>query len=125
MAEVEDVPRLCARAAQDVVDAAEQPLLRTEQQRWVEVALHGEVRTDDLAAAVEGSAPVEADDVSSRLTHGAEQVPGARAEVDEGDVERGEAIEDAFDVGEDELAVVGLVESPHPRVEQLERLGTG
>ena len=32
-------------------------------------------------------------------------------------------VEDAPDVGEHELAVVGLVERAHPRVEDLHRLG--
>ena len=124
MAEVEDVPGPAAGAAQHVVHALEQALARREEQRRVEVALQRRRRRRASRRAsssgVRQSTPITLPP-ASRCAR--QQVAGAGAEVDLRHVEVGERVEDAPDVRQHVLAVVGLVERADPGVEELQRLG--
>src|SRR3989304_1474180 len=68
--------------------------------------------------------PVEADPVAARLAHELQQPSGARAEMNHGNPWR-EAFDHRPRVRQDELAVVGGRERPHPGIEELDGLGAG
>ncbi len=76
----------------------------------IEVSLDAVLLADDVPAAVQRDAPVEADHVTARARERAQQVfRHARAEVDRRHVDR---VEDARGVRRDELVVVGGVSAP-------------
>jgi hypothetical protein len=125
VAEVEDVAESRARALEDVVHSAQQPVLGGEEQGGIEVPLDRDAVTRAGPALVERSPPVHSDHGASRLALRVQQVAGAGAEVDEGHAGVGQRVEDAADVGQHQLAVVGLVEGAHPGVEDLQGLGPG
>ena len=80
-------PLAAAPRLDDLGGPLEHQLGRREHQRRVQVALDGSV-TDPLDALVERHPPVDADDVGPGLTHQAEELTGADAEVDPGHAER-------------------------------------
>ena len=81
VAEVEDVAGRGGTGLEDLAGPLEHHLGRREDQRRVEVALHG-AAADPLDARGERHPPVDADDVGAGLTHQVEDLAGADAEVD-------------------------------------------
>ena len=69
---------------------------------------------------VEGDAPVEAEDVGAGFAHGGEEGGGVDAEVDDGDAEGFDALDELGGGGEAVLAVVGDGERAGPGVEDLD-----
>jgi hypothetical protein len=72
-----------------------------------------------------GDAPVEAEDVRAGLSHGGEHGGGVDAEVDDGDAEGLDALDELGGGGEAVLAVVGDGEGADPGVEDLDAVGAG
>src|SRR6267142_965448 len=85
------------------------PPTRRKQHGRIQISLHR-----DVPEAVPGldqiDAPVETDDIPSRLPHRAKEASGLGSEVDEGRP-GGDAPDDAPCVRQDELAVVGRIEA--------------
>ena len=108
-------------AAEDVERARLDPLPRPEQHGRVEVALDAAVVADLGPGAVELDPPVDADHVAAGRRHPGENPRRRGAEVDRGHVEGGQ---DAPRVRRHELVVVGRREHAHPRVEQLDHIGS-
>src|SRR5262245_48602168 len=80
--QIEDVTGDSARAHQDIVSAGNDSFERTEQQRWIEVALDRAVVTDPVPRSIERSAPIGADHVAAGLAQLRENRARADAEMD-------------------------------------------
>src|SRR5439155_26578024 len=89
VAEVEDVPRAAARAIEHLAHLATQGLARREQGGGIEVPLDPLTVAQPTPGGVQGDAPVDADDVSTRPREVLEEGACPCAEVDDRDVRRG------------------------------------
>src|SRR5215470_17207030 len=125
VSEVEDVPRTAAGSFEHVVDRFENAIERCEQHGGIEIALDGAIGADAIPGLVERRAPVDADDVASRVAKLAKDRAGSDAEVDGRHAERRDPLEDALRVRQDELAIVVGVELTDPRIEHLYDVDTG
>ena len=121
MPQVEDVPGPPADAIEDVLGLVEHPARRSQQQRRIEVALHGAIEADVLPRLVNRHAPVHADDVAARLAQLREHRRRPGAEVNRRHATRNR-IEDLLRMGKCELAIVGRAQRADPGVEQLHRI---
>ncbi len=91
----------------------------------IQIALHGQVRSDASAGRVERHPPVDTDHVGARRGHEAEELTGAHAEKDGGHAEVRDPVEDGPRGREDELLVLVGGERTGPAVEELDRLRPG
>src|SRR4051812_13846786 len=81
MAEVKNVSRAAADAVEDVFGAVEHPARRPEQQRRIQIALHGAIEADVFPRLVDRHAPIDADHIATRLAQFLEHRGGAGTEV--------------------------------------------
>lgn len=81
---VEDVAWPIARSTEDVTSTLSNSFERSEQGRWVEVALDAPVVADTCPRLVQGDAPVNAEEVSSRTGHPLQKGGCPGPEVDRG-----------------------------------------
>src|SRR5258706_12350763 len=69
MTEVEDMPWTSAGASEDIFCLIEHSARRAEQERGVEIALHGAGEADLLPGLVSRDAPVATDPIATRPPH--------------------------------------------------------
>ena len=114
-----------AARARTSLDAGLEDVEGGEEGDGVEIALDGGAVADGAPAFVEGDAPVEAEDVGAGFGHGGEHGGGVDAEVDDGDAEGLDALDELGGGGEAVLAIVGDGEGAGPGVEDLDAVGAG
>ncbi len=125
MAEIEDVSGTSGGEGEHFADARLENIFRCEKGDGVEIALHGAAGTCSAPTLVEGNAPVESEDVGGGLAHRGEQRCRVDAEVDDGNAEGLDSLDQLGGGCEAVLAVVGDGESADPRVEDLDDVGAG
>src|ERR1035438_523567 len=125
VAEVEDVAWTAGGGVQDFVDALFQHFRRSEEGDGIEIALHRMAVPDGAPAFVEGLPPIEADDVGSGGSHGAEKSRCLDAEVDYRHAQFLHGADEAFGSLESIVAVVGGAERADPTVEDLDDISAG
>jgi len=125
MAQVEDVAGTVRGQLEDFGDAGFEDGFRGEQGDGVEIALNGAAWAGGADAFIEGDAPVEAEDVCSGFAEGGEQACGIYAEVDDGDAEGLDALDEFCGGGEAVPAVIRDGECACPGVEDLDDVGAG
>jgi len=125
MAEVEDVAGTVGGVGEDFGDAGLEDGFGREEGDGVEIALDRGGVAEGVPGAVERCAPVEAEDVGAGFLHGGEERGSVHAEVDDGDAEGADALDEFCGGGEAVLAVVGGGERPGPGIEDLDDVGAG
>ncbi|OPZ51574.1 MAG: hypothetical protein BWY91_02663 [bacterium ADurb.BinA028] len=98
---------------------------RTIEQRGVDVALDGSAPTEQCDCLIERSLRIDPHDICPGITHGHEQVAGARAEVDARHTDVGDLGEDGGGVRLHVSQVVLDAQRAGPRIEQLQGAGPG
>ncbi len=125
VAEVEDVPGGGPALGQHPAHLPLHHRPAGEQQRRVEVALQGAVRTDPAGRLVQRHPPVHPHHVRAGLRQQPQQLPGADPEVDLGYVQVGQCRQHGRAVRQHVPPVVRRRQRAGPGVEQLDRGGAG
>jgi len=125
MAKVEDVAGTSGGGTQNGFDAFLNDIERRKECDGVEVALDCVAVADGTPAFVEGLPPVEADDIGTGGSHGAEEAGGFDAEVNHWDAESLHGAHEALGSFKRVLVVVGEGERTDPAVEDLDDIGAG
>ena len=94
VAEVEDVPRVVAIASQHIGNRCVDGLDRGEADGGVEVALENRVRACPSTGFVQGDPPVDTEHVGAGGSHQVEYLAGAYSEVNSGNAQVGDPVED-------------------------------
>src|SRR5437867_11052214 len=93
--QVEDVAGAAGGAVEDRLGVAPNYLEVGKEDRRIEVPLDASLGADPFPRLVQRNPPIHADDVAPRLGHPLQKSRGVGAEVDEGDAESGELLEDS------------------------------
>jgi hypothetical protein len=125
MAQVENVTRATARAAQNIMDALFDFRERSKEQSGIKIPLNRDIMPKSSPAIVQGNAPVQADHIPTGTLHKQKESRSICPEMDHRHILCIGGRQNSPGIRQHKIFVILRAERTHPRVEDLHSLRTG